>query len=43
MGEVVQFHVKKNPIENEAVVRTFVDFHKLETVAVLKAEKNQAE
>lgn len=35
IGEVTKFLVKKNPIENEAVVKTFVDFNKLETVAVI--------
>ena len=38
IGEVDQFVVKKNPIENEATVKTFVDFHKLETVAIIKEE-----
>ena len=37
IGEVTKFLVKKNPIENEAVVKTFVDFNKLETVAVIDA------
>ena len=35
IGQVVQFNVKKNPIENEAIVKTFVDFNKLETVAII--------
>ena len=35
IGEVVKFNVKKNPVENDAIVRTYVDFNKLETVAVI--------
>lgn len=35
VGEVERFHVKKNPVENEAEVKAFVDFNKLETVAVI--------
>lgn len=38
IGEVIKFTVKKNPIENEAVVKTFVDFNKLETVAIIIEE-----
>ena len=38
IGEVKKFIVKKNPIENEAIVETFVDFNKLETVAIIKEE-----
>lgn len=38
IGEVTKFIVKKNPIENEAIVKTFVDFNKLETVAIIKEE-----
>lgn len=39
IGEVASFTVKKNPIENEAIVKTYVDFNKLETVAVVSAEQ----
>lgn len=35
IGEVVSFTVKQNPTENEAIVETYVDFNKLETVAVI--------
>lgn len=35
IGEVVSFVTKKNPTENEAIVQTYVDFNKLETVAVI--------
>lgn len=38
IGEVVEFDVKKNPVENEAVVKTYVDFNKLETVAIIIEE-----
>lgn len=38
IGEVVSFTNKKNPAENEAVVETFVDFNRLETVAVIIGE-----
>ena len=41
IGEVVEFQVKKNPVENEAIVKTFVDFNKLETVAVI-CENNKS-
>lgn len=35
VGEVSEFTIKKNPAENEAIVDTFVDFNRLETVAVI--------
>lgn len=35
IGEVEEFVVKKNPAENEAILKTYVDFSKLETVAVI--------
>lgn len=35
IGEVVKFNVKKNPVENYAIVKTYVDFNKLETVAII--------
>lgn len=35
IGEVVEFNTKKNPMENEAVVKAFVNFNKLETVAII--------
>lgn len=38
IGEVIKFTIKKNPIENEAVVKTYVDFNKLETVAIIVEE-----
>lgn len=43
IGEVSQFIVKKNPVENEAILKTFVDFNKLETVAIIKEEFNNSE
>ena len=38
IGEVIKFTIKKNPIENGAVVKTYVDFNKLETVAIIVEE-----
>ena len=35
IGEIVKFTVKKNPVENEAVLKTYIDFNKLETVAII--------
>ena len=35
IGEVTKITIKKNPVENEAIVETFVDFNRLETVAVI--------
>ena len=35
IGEIEEFVVKKNPTENEAILKTYVDFSKLETVAVI--------
>lgn len=42
IGKVDHFNVKKNPIENEAVVKTFVDFNKLETVAIIREPSNKS-
>ena len=36
IGKVKSFEQKNNPIENEAVLESFVDFNKIETVAVIK-------
>lgn len=38
IGEVVKFNVKKNPIENDGILKTLVDFNKLETVAIIIEE-----
>lgn len=38
IGEVETFDNKTNPIENEAILKTYVDFNKLETVAVIISE-----
>ena len=38
IGEITKFTVKKNPIENEAVLKAYVDFNKLETVAIIIEE-----
>jgi rod shape-determining protein MreC len=35
IGEIENFENKINPLENEAVLKTYVDFNKLETVAVI--------
>ena len=35
IGEVEAYENKANPLENEAVLKTYVDFNKLETVAVI--------
>lgn len=35
IGEVESFENKANPVENEAILKTYVDFNKLETVAVI--------
>lgn len=35
IGEVESFENKANPLENEAILKTYVDFNKLETVAVI--------
>ena len=35
LGEVESFENKMNPLENEAIIKTYVDFNKLETVAVI--------
>lgn len=39
VGEVKEFLVKKNPTENEAILKTYVDFSRLETVAVIKRQE----
>lgn len=36
IGKIKKFEQKNNPIENEAIVESFVDFNKIETVAVIK-------
>lgn len=36
IGKIKSFEQKNNPIENEAIVESFVDFRKIETVAVIK-------
>lgn len=36
IGKIKSFKQKNNPIENEAIVESFVDFNKLETVAIIK-------
>ncbi len=36
IGKVKKFDQKNNPIENEAIAESLVDFEKLETVAVIK-------
>ena len=38
VGKIVEIVNKKNPIENEAIVKTSVDFNKLETVGVIVFE-----
>lgn len=35
IGEVESYENKENPLENEAILKTYVDFNKLETVAVI--------
>lgn len=35
IGEVKEFIIKKNPSENEAILEPYVDFNRLETVAVI--------
>ncbi len=35
IGEIESFENKSNPLENEAILKTNVDFNKLETVAVI--------
>ncbi len=37
IGKVKSFEQKSNPIENEAIVESFVDFERLETVAVISS------
>lgn len=38
IGDVIKFTIKKNPVENEAIVKAYVDFNKLETVAIIVEE-----
>lgn len=40
IGEVESFVNKENPLENEAILKTYVDFNKLETVAVIISDEN---
>ena len=35
IGEIESFENKTNPLENEAILKTYVDFNKLETVAII--------
>jgi cell shape-determining protein MreC len=39
IGVVNEVVLKKNPVENEAVITAAVDFNTLETVAVIIGEK----
>lgn len=36
IGKIKSFKQKNNPIENEAILESFVDFNKIETVAIIK-------
>lgn len=36
IGKIKNFEQKNNPIENEAILESFVDFNKIETVAIIK-------
>lgn len=38
VGKVKSFEQKNNPVENEAIVESIVDFDKLETVAIIRVE-----
>lgn len=40
IGKVESFEQKNNPVENEAVIESFVDFDKLETVAIIKVNQS---
>lgn len=40
IGEVESFENKINPLENEAILKTYVDFNKLETVAIIISDEN---
>lgn len=40
IGEIESFENKTNPLENEAILKTYVDFNKLETVAVIISNEN---
>lgn len=35
IGKIKSFEQKSNPLENEAIVESLVDFAKLETVAII--------
>ncbi|MBO5141917.1 MAG: rod shape-determining protein MreC [Clostridia bacterium] len=39
IGEIESFENKANPLENEAILKTYVDFNKLETVAVIISDE----
>jgi len=41
IGEVESYENKANPLENEAILKTYVDFNKLETVAVIVSINNE--
>lgn len=41
IGEIESFENKTNPLENEAILKTYVDFNKLETVAVIISNANE--
>ena len=43
IGEIESFENKANPLENEAILRTYVDFNKLETVAVILSDTKEDE
>ena len=43
IGEIESFENKTNPLENEAILKTYVDFNKLETVAVIINNENEEE
>lgn len=40
IGEVLSFENKINPLENEAILKTYVDFNKLEVVAIIISDEN---
>jgi len=40
IGEIESFENKINPLENEAILKTYVDFNKIETVAVIVNDEN---
>lgn len=35
IGKVKSFEQKSNPVENEAIIESFVDFSRLETVGII--------